>query len=660
MRQLIFFALTTCCCGADWQGYEGGGPRHNASSAAIAGTELLWSRSFPAYFHPDISRREGSGYGSRNLVTHGDFIAVIGLGAEEEIPNEKRTYHPELTILERQTGKTRGIFATRQRPGCNSVSRGSLPTGYFGNAVDVPGAFQVLAWDQPTGRIILRAGGDAPAMSSLSPLPQLENWTPATISDVPGSFESDESAEGARGTTRGAAVSPLPSRPLNSWPKLDPEAARGLGEDFFDFRGSNKASFFSVDPHGPLVVAPSSGNHEQGSGVHIWSKENGLQIAAAATRELPVVFHFRDTLIADDGVLYGIGPAQDADGSGTLGNVTGIGENKPDHGKNGRFVFSRKDPGGPDQGMKLWARRAIFYEAGLITGFEELFTVDFPSSHLPRRGPHDAYSYLETDGFQRDKAMLVHDGRLWVAWKPSLEGNVQLCWADASGSGSIDTGIGAGLRGQDIWPRMSLTTIKGRKHIVYAFANGYHREYLDQEYPWSARRGSWSEERTPPDLPSGLALIEIETPRVVWTQNLTEAHPTLPINDYWLHADRMQMVVAGEVAWIGWVDLSGEKATLALAAYDLAATAPQFEMRSIALPFHSEEAKQSFCTDLIAVDGTLYALVTESDTLWPGAPSSEHFNHQAQHVLAIGNTTGDALIHPKHQKILAGSSESRP
>jgi len=629
MRHLICLLLAMTCSAADWDGYEGGGLRHNASPQSVTSVEPIWIRTFPAFFHPDIRRREGSGYASRNLVTNGDHLAMTGIASGDEVTETMRTTHPELTILDRHTGETCGIFATRQKPGCNSVSRGQLPTGYKGNAVDVPGAFQVMAWDQQTGFVIMRAGGDSPAMSALNPLPVLADWKQTTISALPGAFTSVD-AENVHGKKREELVSPM-----TNWPVRNDEEVFGLGSDYFDYRGSNRASFFSVDQHGPLVVAPGSGSHTQGSHFAVWSKLTGLEIKLRTT-EVPTIFHFRDTVLVDNGIIYGIGPAQDADGSGDLGNVYGLFETRPHHGPNGKYVFARNDPGGPDQGLQCWARRANIDSKGWISGFEEIFTVDFPSAHLPRRGPHDAYSYLETDGFQRDKAMLIDGQRMWVAWKPSLEGNVQLCWADAGGSGSIDTGIGAGLRGQDIWPRMSLGHIAGRKHIVYSMGNAYDREYLDQDYPWSASKGNWAEERTAPRGPSGLALIDIETPAVVWTQNLTDAHPSLPINDFWLHADRIQMVVAGERAWIGWVDLSGAQAALALAAYDLRAESPQCEVHRIPLPFTSEEATKSYCTDLISVDGMLYALITESDSLWPGAPADEHFDHTAQHVLAIG------------------------
>jgi hypothetical protein len=232
--------------------------------------------------------------------------------------------------------------------------------------------------------------------------------------------------------------------------------------------------------------------------------------------------------------------------------------------------------------------------------------------------------------------MIVDDGRLWVAWKPSLDGPVVLVHADAEGKGEIPLGVGQGMRGQDIWPRMGMTKVGGRKRTVYCLANAYDRDYLDQDYPWSGQDGAWSAERMPPRGPSALAVVDPEEGKLLWTANLSERHPSLPVNDFWLHADRVQMVLAGDQAWIGWVDLTGERATLRLASYDLTAAEAKHEEFNVPLPFASADAEKSFCTDLIAVDGTLYALVTETATMWPGAPANLHFNWIAQHVLAVG------------------------
>lgn len=614
----------------DWVGYEGGGGHHNASAAPVDGAGLLWLRTFPAFEHPDIAKREGSGYASRNLVTRDGHIAVVGCA--EPIDPKLRDRFAQLTILDRLTGKTEAVFATRQRTGINSVHRGQLPTGYYGNAVDVPGGFQVLQWDRQTGRLFLCAGGDSPAMSGLDVLPHLDEWKPGTVLPVPGAFGGAAAqAKGADGKTRAETKAPMNLT---------------LEDDWLAHYGSNRAAFFSMDDTSPLIVLPGAFGHTQGSDWKALSKHSGLQINEKWNIG-PTVFHFRDTIMAVDGCIYGIGPAQDCDGSGDLGNMIGLSTTRPDHGHDGRYVFARNDPGGPDQGLKVWCKRARFVDkqndgtdehpAFLDTvELADVFLYDLPSAHIPRRGPHDAYSYLETDGFQRDKSMIVEDGRLWVAWKPSLDGPVVLVHADADGVGEIPLGVGRGMRGQDIWPRMGMTEVGGRKRIVYCLANAYDRDYLDQDYPWSARDNAWSAERKPPRGPSALAVVDPEQGRLLWTANLTERHPDLPVNDFWLHADRVQMVLAGEQAWIGWVGLTDEKAVLKLARYDLSADAPQHEEFSIPLPFASADAQKSYCTDLIAVDGTLYALVTETATMWPGASAREHYNYTAQHVLAIG------------------------
>ncbi len=613
----------------DWQAHEGDARHHNSSPAAVAGDQLLWHRRFPAFDHPDIARREGSGYASRNLVSHGRHLAMIGIAEDDGIPDEKRDHYAQLTILDRHDGSTRGIFATRARTGCNSVSRGALPTGYFGNAVDVPGGFQVLHWGND-GRLLLCAGGDIPALSVLAPLPQLENWQAGTVLPVPGAFTAaDNTVPDFNGRTRLVVESPI-----HKWPFGKGPAHYGLGNDWCDFRGSNRSSFFAIDPLGPLIALPSGG-HSQGGRIHLLNKTTGLYAHSPWRQELGVAFAMRDPILLYDNILYGIGPAQDADGSGDLGNVHGAGTTRPDHGANGTYQFARNDPGGPDQGLRVWAKKLRVVN-GILTNAEELFSYDFPSAHLPRRGLHDAYSYVETDGLQRDKALLLAGDRLWVAWKPSLEGPVSLCWADPNGSGRIDLEIGQRIRGQSIWPRMSLATSDEHPHIVYCLVNAYERAYLHDAYPWSAATGSWSAKRTAPAGPSQLAVIDCNKRKLCWTSDLSQTHPSLAVNDYWLSADRVQMLVAGHQAWIAWVDLRQDEAHLALAAYDLRAATPRHSTRRIPLGFASASSRQSYCTDLIAVDGNLYALITESDTMWPGAHAKEHFAWAAQHLVAVG------------------------
>ena len=306
MRCLILFLCCSICSAADWPAYEGGAAKHNASPDAIEGTTLLWQRSFPSFKHAAVARREGSGYASRNLVTHGDSIAIIGIAADEGIDEQQRDHYAQLSILNRHSGKTQGVFKTRARSGSNSVSRGSLPTGYFGNAVDVPGFFQALHWDS-NGHLFICAGGDSPAMSGLAPLPALAEWESGRLLPIPGAFTSvDKDMTNYKGKTRQNVASPLAK-----FPGAKDTERIGLGTDWLEFDGSNRPSFFAVDPGGEFI-AHQSGGHSQGGRVFLLNKESGLRVFNPYKNSLGTTFAMRDPLMLVNNILYYIGPVQDA------------------------------------------------------------------------------------------------------------------------------------------------------------------------------------------------------------------------------------------------------------------------------------------------------------------------------------------------------------
>jgi hypothetical protein len=92
---------------------------------------------------------------------------------------------------------------------------------------------------------------------------------------------------------------------------------------------------------------------------------------------------------------------------------------------------------------------------------------------------------------------------------------------------------------------------------------------------------------------------------------------SLPYAEYFDCIDKTQMVAAGHNVYVGWLDLSAENAQLTLACYDLSAGVITPNVKSFLLSFKSAEYKDSFLTDLIAVDGVLYALLTQSKSLTP-------------------------------------------
>jgi hypothetical protein len=219
----------------------------------------------------------------------------------------------------------------------------------------------------------------------------------------------------------------------------------------------------------------------------------------------------------------------------------------------------------------------------------------------------------------------------------------------------------------DIWPKMSLCQVGGRKLIAYFTGYAQHRRRFradDVEKAlrgmrpdanlaspeWrneigrvkneNAHAGMWEAELRPPRGPAELAVFDVDRGAVKWTYNCSERHPSIPANEFWTYLDKTAMVTAGKWTVIGWVDLGGEEAVLRLLAFDLSADAPAPVEKEIGLGFPSEGNRKSALFDLIAADETLYALVTQSDRLWVRDP-----RWKAQHVLAVraGKTRQSAL-----------------
>ncbi len=78
------------------------------------------------------------------------------------------------------------------------------------------------------------------------------------------------------------------------------------------------------------------------------------------------------------------------------------------------------------------------------------------------------------------------------------------------------------------------------------------------------------------------------------------------------------------------MDTTGENAMLRLVALDLAASEPRAVEKALPLGFASAASRRTALFDLIAADGRLYALVTQSDRLWVRDP-----RWQAQHVVTL-------------------------
>ena len=173
---------------------------------------------------------------------------------------------------------------------------------------------------------------------------------------------------------------------------------------------------------------------------------------------------------------------------------------------------------------------------------------------------------------------------------------------------------------------------------VEAALHAMHREgdspltdkEIEKTTQQAAQAGIWHSELQPPRGPAEFVVFDADAEAVRWKYNVTKNHASLPSNQFWTYLDKTAMVVAGCWAYVGWVDLTADQAMLRLLAFDITADEPQPTETAIPLGFASHENRKTAIFDLIAADGTLYALITQSDRLWIRDP-----RWKAQHVIAM-------------------------
>jgi hypothetical protein len=243
-----------------------------------------------------------------------------------------------------------------------------------------------------------------------------------------------------------------------------------------------------------------------------------------------------------------------------------------------------------------------------------------------------AGSWNEADNTYRNKAMLIDGDGVWAAWKPSQAAPVQIVRATPSMNPAWSLSVGAGMRGQDVWPNLALADLGAAgKYLVYALFN--------------ARTAAGA----PPNGPATLTVFDANSGTERWTVTLntasgTGAYPTLRPHSHELYFELARMVVAGSHAYVAWVDTqSGPNLKLMVAGFDVtaAAPAPMPEPFSVDLgialnasPAAGVGNLQSRVADLIAANGMLYALVSES----PDLLRNGHVH--AQQVVAISGSAG--------------------
>ena len=587
----LFLCLTLLPClnltifgNENWPGYEGGGEHHNSSKIPINPyrLETVWQREFPSN-DPFLA--------SRNLALVDGKIAIIGAhkeglprGYEKRDGNYRKYYKGYLSILDARTGDLITCYQVNLTTG-QSHNRW-YPTGLRVDAADTMKGHSVTVWDPQSKNLYIRTGGDHSSASAynLSSLEQTTDWIPA----IP-SFSN--------------------------------------GNDVWEPERPNHTSFFAVDSGSDLVVVPDNYGHRQSSmaGLAAVSKSSGTIIKHSISNNgqmhrkfgkvgLSSPFAQWGAYIISQNTLYYLGPADDNNGDGRLGDTQLCADSSYKEKEMAKDISGegskRWNAQNPDQGLAIGAMTFELDEANESVAFTSLYEHRLNSPHIPQHGPADAESYLETDHFRRNKAFLVDDGGVWCVWQKSKNYGAELVYASRSGVETWPMGDCKGVRGQDVWPSLSLTNDGENEYIVYYAGNAHTREYLDKEPPFRPVACFGPEEE--PLRPAQIAVFDTRSKSVVYTYDISEKYPSLPANLAQHYIDMSHMVCSGKWAYVGWLDTTEKEASLKLLAFDVTRHNTSPVLHSTSLGFGTQGAdgySRSFLEDLIAVDGQIHARV---------------------------------------------------
>lgn len=628
---LVVLALVSPLMAENWPGYEGGNLHHNASPAEVTpGTlGLLWDRAFR---DPIYCNTTNPGYnGSRNLVCFENYIAVVAADGAS-FPGS-RAY---VTILDATAGTTLNCISTTQHVG-PARDQFAWPSNVM-EAYDTGIGIAVTHWDPATRILFLRNGGDHCNATAYLPLDNEETYTSGGwqggVAAYAWIYNDHPGFADCIGATRDDKDTPMYD-------------CGYLMEDHWDYGKTssynnvpNASAFFEVDAATGMIASANSGGHTQAGLFYLADKYTGQlgqynanhnggaaylvtppDYSPALTNQRVNAFLKWGAVMVNGDRVYWIGPGDNYSGDGDLGNssfTTGI----------------------PDQGLYVCCATVAWSDVQNNDGYtgpgaaesaalSKAFSYRFISPDVPS-GYADAGSYLEVDATYRNKAWLIdeEDDGVWTVWKPTQSGPAQLLHCNDSLFTLYDlTGAGEGLRGQDMWPHMSMQEIGTDKYIVYFYGNGLYQS------------GSWSSVIEPPLGPAKIAVYKDGGSPSHWVYDVSGNHSSFVPNEALGYFDRSQMVVAGKYAYVGWVDLDQTNATLRLLAFDITSpTTPVPTEFTYDLGIASASNSETCLFDLIAVNGRLYALITESDTL-----DTRDHTWTGQRVIALGDPGGSTM-----------------
>jgi hypothetical protein len=603
-----------------WPGYEG---RLHQSSSSVdippAGLTVAWSRRFDVL----VPVNEGRIWGdpgtmhSRNVVARNGTLALAATVDPAVPPNLAC-----VTILDAADGRVVNCLKTSQRLGSYKNML---------DATDTAMGEQVLGWDPDTGILFLSVGGDQACRTAIDPLANLGTFAgqaqnaaaayaslAANFPQVRSARRIVESDSSDPGRTRADEYNP------NTGGHPMPPDQWDIGS-MYGSNDPNMCGFFDVQAGSEYLTVCKDLAHSGSGGIMLVNKRTGLAASADWNQSLNTdlgwtVFKMWNGALVNGDRAYYMGPY--------------------DPGVPGNSVGASSVQSGLRLGALQFANQNLHpLDGGYVGPGSDETAVKTARLFDYARASSGAGSWNEADATYRNKAMLLDGDGVWAAWKPAQAAPVQIVRATPSVNQAWSLSVGAGMRGQDVWPNVALADLGAQgKFLVYALFN--------------ARTAAGS----PPNGPATLTVFDAGAGTERWTFTLNTAagtgpYATLRPHSHELYFELARMVVAGSHAYVAWVDTqTGPNLLLQVAAFDLSApsapaTAPTPLSVDLGIAVNSSSAagvgnRESRVSDLIAVDGTLIALINES----PDLLRNGHVH--AQQVVALTSTGGGSPAPP--------------
>ncbi|HHN46536.1 MAG TPA: hypothetical protein ENN09_03765 [Planctomycetes bacterium] len=627
----------------NWLGYEGGHLHQNASQVTLNGTlQKIWERRFTERIFWSNDTSINSYHHSRNIAIKDGYLALVVAIHSSNNPS----HNADVTVLDVMDGSIVNSIHTYIQRGGDHV----MYSYDYIEAFDTGKGATVVAWGDG-GVVYLMSGADHPGHTAFDVLADMSSFdgTPqdgtGAFADMYNNYPNLEDCMNYPnpGNTRVSLKDPESGTP--GW---------DLGTVHWDYQntgGSNGTAFFEIAPGCDWIATTTISSHNVAAGFVLVNKLTGLLGAKAQQTTIPDTLEQDSTgywqvfgmwggilinpVNADDTDIFFMGPGYDKDGDGRLGY---------------------KAWGDLDDGLRLGCLRVTrlnqrsdegypqpIYDRvqGLWSGSRVRFNYAYQSTGPNATNKHDHGSYNEQDLLYRNKALMVVGDGVYCAWKPSQAENCQLIRATPSLNATYDLGVGAGRRGQDIWPNISYIDLGAQgSYVVFYAGNAYNRG--PDAY------GYWEWPRQAPLGPAELAVFNTTSNTLSWTYNLSAAYIDLPPNDAFGYLERSRMVVSGQHAYIAWVDLTGTNCVLKIAQFDItsaAAPATPPVPFSLDLDIPAASNRQTFVHDMAACDGRIFVYIIESDTMnfEYSNVTPYDFTWTAQRVIALNaGSAGDA------------------